>query len=42
MGWFDNAVMTKIDADVVANSVGHDKTAPTGAVLSGSALFPQP
>ena len=39
--WFYDAVMPSIDAGVVANSVGQDKTAPTGAVLSWPALFTQ-
>ena len=37
--WFYHAFMCPKDADRMANSVDPDKTAPSGAVLSGSTLF---
>ena len=39
--WLYHRVMRPNDADGMANSVDPDKTAPLGAVWSGSALFAQ-
>ena len=39
--WFNNRRMGPNDADWMANSVDPDKTAPLGAVWSGSTLFAQ-
>ena len=38
---FNDTVMRSKDADGMTNSVDTDRTAPTGAVLSGSARFAQ-
>ena len=39
--WLYHSVMSPNDADEMANSVDSDRTAPRGAVWSGSALFAQ-
>ena len=39
--WLYCRVMSRNDADRMANSVDTDQTAPLGAVWSGSALFAQ-